>query len=822
MERLGEMRYALRRLARSPLFTVTAVITLAVGIGANTAIFSVVNGVLLKPLPYPDPDRLVSVRNTAPGLGFHDLPESPAVYFTLRSDADLLDDLALYFDSRASITGLERPERVETLAVTDGLLPILGVRPILGRAFTREDDAPGAPLTVILGWGYWQRAFGGAPDVLGRSLNVNGEPREIIGVLPRDFHFRSYDPAVLYPLQFDPADVFMGNFSYQGVARLKPGVTPGQAAAEVDALLPVATQRFPGPLTQSMMDQARLASLVRPLKESVVGNVRTVLWILLATVGMVLLIACANVANLFLVRAEGGAHEVAVRSALGAGRGRLASHFLTESVVLGLAGGALGLLLAWGGLRLLLALVPSGNLPRVHEIGLDPAVLGFALGVSLLAGFLFGLIPLLRFGRPDLAGSLKEAGRGGGAGRGRSRARNALVVAQVALALVLLVASGLMIRTFRSLREVDPGFRDPARVFTFGINIPEGLVDDPAQVALTHEQIVHQLEGIPGVEAVGAVSSLPLSGSGTSDPVWVRDFPVEEGQLPAVRRLKWAAPGYFDAMGMRVLAGRAMTWADVATRAPVAVVTADFAREYWDSPAAAVGRYIGSGTMGERTWREVVGVIGEVRDDGLEQDPVAVVYWPMAMNDYWDQPLLVPTSLVYTVRARADAMPGLLPRVQKAVWTVNPNLPLAEPRPMSRVLERSLARTTFTLVMLALTAAVALLLGAVGLYGVVSYSVTQRTREIGVRMALGAASADVSRMVVREGMVLVATGLVLGAAAAVALTRFMRSLLHGVAPVDPITYFAVATLLAAVAVLASWLPAHRAAATDPVHALHQE
>ncbi|MEJ2216914.1 MAG: ABC transporter permease [Gemmatimonadota bacterium] len=816
------LRHATRRLLRAPLFTLTAVLTLAVGIGANTAIFSVVNGVLLKPLPYPEPDRLVSIWHTAPGMGFNEVNQSPATYLTYRSDSKLLEDIALWDRDSDSVTGLDRPEQVNTLMVTDGFLPLLGVRPVLGRVFTKEDDSPGTPETVMLSYGYWQRAFGGARDVVGRTLTMDGRPREIIGVLPRDFQFEGYDPAVLYPARLDPSKVVMADFSYQAFARMKPGVTLDQVAAEVNRLIPVAATRYPGPITQTMLDQAKFAALIKPLKAEVVGNVGSLLWVLLATVGMVLLIACANVANLYLVRAEGRIREVAVRTALGARSRDVAGQFLGESILLGLLGGAIGVVLAWGGLGVLLKLVPSGNLPRLHEINLDPSVLFFTLVISVFAGLLFGLLPLLRHGRPDLVPSLKEGGRGSSAGRTRHHARNGLVVAQVALALVLLVGSGLMVRSFIALRNVDPGFRNPNRVLTFAVSMPSAVVPDLQRVALAHEQIQQALAAIPGVESVGAVSELPMSGGGTNDPVYVQDFPTEEGQLPPIRRMKWIMPGYFQTTGEKLVAGRAFTWSDVHTRAPVAMVTEDFAREYWGGPADAVGKYIAAGSTHPSTLRRIIGVIGTVHDDGVDQPAPPIVYWPMVMTDFWDEPLLVRRYMVYAVRATPAAMTGLLPRVQAAVWSVNPDLPLAGVRTMGELLDRSLARTSFTLIMLAIAAAVALLLGTIGIYGVISYTVSQRTREIGVRMALGAEQRDVGRMVVGEGMVPVGVGLVIGLGAAGGLTRFMRSLLHGIAPFDPATYAAVALLLAAVAALASWLPARRAARLDPASTLRAE
>ncbi|HSR43002.1 MAG TPA: ABC transporter permease, partial [Longimicrobiales bacterium] len=545
---LRHLKHSGRRLLRSPLFTFTSLLTLAVGIGANTAIFSVVNGVLLQPLPFEDSEELVGLWHEAPGLGFDLLNQSPATYLTYRSDGRFLEDAAIWDDTQVSVTGLDEPEQVEALLVTDGFLPILRVDALRGRRFTAEDDAPGSPETVMLAWGYWQRAFGGDAEALGRTLQIDGRPREIIGVLPRDFSFLRTDPAVVLPARFDPAEVFMGNFSYQAIGRLNPGATVEQVATDLQRLVPVAAERYPGPVQLSMLEQAGFDQLIRPLKEDVVGTVGNALWLLLGTVGLVLLVACANVANLFLVRAEGRVREVALRTALGAERRHIAGQFLTDSVVLSLLGGVLGVGLAWGGIRLLLSLAPA-QIPRLDEIGLGPEVLGFTLLVSLLAGLLFGLFPLIRYGRPELVPSLKEGGRGGGRGRERHRARNALVVVQVATALVLLVGSGLMIRSFQALRSVDPGFDDPEEVLTFRVAIPEAVMEDPEEVVVAFEQMLANLRALPGVEAASASFAVPMDGVSSNDPVFVEDFPTTEGQLPPIRRFNWVMPGYFETMG---------------------------------------------------------------------------------------------------------------------------------------------------------------------------------------------------------------------------------------------------------------------------------
>ena len=818
------LRAAVRRLARTPVFTIAALVTLAVGIGANTAIFSVVNGVLLKPLPYEDPERLVGTWHAAPGLGFETLNQSPALYFTYRAESRLLEEVALWDNQTISVTGLDRPEQVPALLVTDGFFPLLGVGAARGRVFSREDDSPGAAPTIVISHGYWRQAFGGDPGVIGRTLTVGGRAREIIGVLPEGFRFLDHDASIYYPPQFDPAELFVGNFSYQGIARMKPGVTTEQVKAELEPLVRVAMQRYPGPISESMLEQARFAALIRPLKADQIGDVGSVLWVLLGTVAMVLLIACANVANLFMVRAEGRVRDVAVRTALGAGRRHVAAQFLGESVLLGLAGGVVGLGLAWAGIKLLVALAPA--LPRLHEVTLTPTVLGFTLAISVLAGLLFGAIPLLRYGRPNLTSALKEGSRGTTGGRERHRARNGLVVAQVALALVLLVGSGLMVRSFQALRAVSPGFERPEEIFTFRISVPGAVVEDPAQVALLYEQVHANLAAIPGVRAVGGTSSITMDRYDSNDPVLVEDQPVEPGQLPPVRRLKWVLPGYFETMENRLVAGRTLTWSDIHRRADVALVTEDFAREHWDDARQAVGRRITIGidlaTDGEPRWREIIGVVGAVHDDGVDQAAVPVVYWPAAIEDFWEPGLMVQRGMAFTLRTAPERMGTLLPQVQRAVWDVNANLPIASVRTVEEIRAQSLARTSFTLVMLGIAAAVALLLGAVGLYGVISYSVSQRSREIGVRMALGAQRSDVSRMVVGEGMALAGVGLAVGLVAAFGATRLMSSLLFGVRAADPLTYGSVALLLAGVALLASWLPARRATGLDPARTLRQE
>jgi putative ABC transport system permease protein len=815
------MRHAARRLLKNPAFSLTAAITLGAAIGANALIFSVVNGVLLKPLPFDEPDRLVGVWHLAPGLAPGPMNQAPSTYFAYREEGTTFTDIGLWDNTSVTVTGRGEPEQVEGLMVTDGTLPLLGVRPVLGRTFTKQDDAPGGPDTVLLSYPYWQRVFGGSEGALGQTLVVNGRGREVIGVLPEGFRFLRYNPAVVVPFRFNRAEIYLGQFSYQGVARLKPGVTIEQANADIARLIPTLPDRFPMPpgFTREMFNDVRLGPLVRPLEVDAVGDIGKTLWILLGTVGIVLLVACANVANLFLVRAEARQHELAVRSALGAGTRRIARELLTESILLGLVGGALGVALAYAGIRLLVYLEPA-RLPRLAEITLDPIVLLFTLAVSILAGLLFGVIPVLRYARPNVVDTLKDSSRGSSDSRGRHRARNTLVVAQVALAVVLLVGSGLMIRTFLAMRDVPPGFVRPEEVLTMRISIPDAVIADPQQVAATHEQIQRRIQTISGVRSAGLSSSVTMDGRNSSDPIFVEDFPAPEGQLPPLRRFKYVSENFFETLGNPVLAGRPITWRDIHTLAPVAVVSENFAREFWGDPRKAIGRRIRQNP--QNPWREIVGVVGNERQDGVTETPPTIVYWPLLMRDWWDIPMYTQRSLVYAIRTTRLHEPGFFREVQRAVWSVNPNLPLAQVQTLQEIYDDSMAQTSFALVILGIAAGVTLLLGIVGIYGVIAYVVAQRRREIGIRLALGARGDEVQRMFVTRGMAVTGFGLAVGLAVALATMRFLAAVLFGVSPFDPWTYAAVLVGLASVALAATWLPARRATMVDPALTLRGE
>jgi predicted permease len=818
------LRQVLRRLVKMPLFTSVAVLTLAIGIGANTAIFSVIEGVLLKPLPYPRADELVVIDHTAPGVNLDRAGAAPFQYFTYREDGRVFQDVGLWSGGTMTVTGLAEPEEVATLFVTDGVLPILGVAPQVGRLFSKSDDTPDTPDTVILTNGYWRSKFGGDPSAVGRTLMVNGRPREIIGVLPAAFRFLDRQVSLFLPQRFDRSKVFLGNFSYTALARLKPGASIPDANADVGRMIPISLHRFPpfAGLNVKMFEEARITPLVRSLQADLVGDVRTVLWVLMGTIGMVLLIACANVANLLLVRAESRQQELAVRAALGAGAGDIARELLLESLALAVVGGIVGLGLAVGALRLLVALSP-GNLPRLDEIAIDGRVLLFTFALSIVAGLLFGAIPVFKYAGPQLASALRGGGRSASASRERHRARNTLVVAQVALALVLLVSAGLMIRTFGALRSVSPGFTDPDRVQTLRISIPATQVKDETAVVRMHQAIMDRIAAIPGVASVALTSFVPMSGQTWHDPLYAQDHVYSESQVPPIRLFKFVTPGFAHTMGASIAAGRDFAWEDLYDRRPVAMLSETLARELWSSPAAAIGKQVRPYLKGP--WREVVGVVSDMRDDGVHEKAPAAAYWPMLMTGFDPTPndtAFVQRSMAYAIRGSRTGSMGFITEVRQAVWSVNPNLPLANVRTLREVYDRSLARTSFTLVMLATAGTMALLLGIAGIYGVISYSVSQRTREIGIRVALGARSEEVTRMFVRHGVALAVVGIAIGLGAAAGLMRVMSSLLFHVSPADPLTYAAVAGTLIAATAAASYVPALRATTIDPVEALRAE
>jgi predicted permease len=821
---LEQFKQVLRRLWRAPLFSAVTLITLAIGIGANTVIFSVVEGVLLKPLNYPQADRLVGVWYHIPGIEIENMPMAPFLYFIEREQGTTFEDIGVYQGDSLSVTGAGEPEHVSGLDVTDGTLPILGAKPVAGRLFTRRDDSPSAAQTVVLSYGYWRKRFGGSDSAIGRSIIVDGKTREIIGVLPKDFHFLDREDAALYlPMQWDRSKTKLGNFSYPGVARLKPGVTLAQVKADMTRLIPIAIRSFPAPdgFPLSLFEKVQMNPTPRPLKQDVVGDVGNVLWVLMGSIALVLLVACANVANLLLVRVEGRRQELAIRSALGAGRWRITGGLLFESLILGFAGTLIGLVVASGALRLLVAMKPTG-LPRLNEIGINGPVLLFTLGLALFVSLVIGLIPVIKYSGVALNTGLREGGRALSQGREHHRARKALVVVQVALALLLLICSGLMIRTFQALMHVSPGFANPNELQVFHLYIPENRVPETQRdgVVRMQQEIETKIAAIPGVSSVSFATTVPLEGYSSNDPIFAQDHTYKQGELPPIRRFKSIAPGYLATLGTPLIAGRDLTWAETYEKRPVAIISENLAKELWQNPTIALGKQIRVGTTDD--WYEVIGVARDVHDDGVNSPAPATVYWPVFQNRFEGQKETVRRNVAFVIRSPRAGSSAFMKEVQQTVWSVDSDLPLADPTTLGELYTKSMARTSFTLVMLCVAGSMALLLGIVGIYGVISYSVSQRTREIGIRMALGAQRQKLTAMFVRQGLWLTAIGVAIGLTSAFVTMRLMSSLLFNVSPMDPGTYIVTSLCVAAISWLACYLPSRRAAAVDPTRALRSE
>jgi len=824
---LIDLKHIGRRLRRSPGFAITVVLTLAIGIGANTAVFSVLNSVLLRPLPYPEPQQLVSLHLNAPGApGLaefrSELRLSPSMYFTFARHNRSFQSLGIWGPGTASITGIARPEQINTAMISSGILETLDVPALHGQWLTAADQDPRGLGRVMLSYGYWQRRFGGDPAVVGRTISVNSQPRVIAGVMPRGFKIVNYDFDLLIPMGLDPVKEPLAGFAYRGIARLRPGVTIPQANADVARLLNVWMDSWTNPLggDPHWYLNWRITPALQPLKDTVVGSIHTVLWVVMAMIGVVMLIACSNVANLLLVRADIRQHELAVRAALGAGRWRIARELLLESLTLGLLGGAVGVAVAYAGLRLLTAVGPA-DLPRLSEISLDGWSIGFTLLLSVLSGLLFGAIPVFRYLPSRQRQTLLGATRTTSVSRDRQHARNLLVVAQVAMALVLLIGAVLMIRTFLAMRTVDPGFSDPASLQVMRLSIPETLVHDSTTVVRMQKNILDNLAAIPGVSSTGFTASVPMSGA---EPGW--DQILVEGKnydvgSPPMRLYNYVSPGYFHTAGSRFVAGRDFTWAEVYGVRPIGIISEGLARELWGSPRAAIGKRFQE--VSSAPWYEVVGVIQDVRENGVDQVSPATVYWPSLMGEpFIPTTLRVQRTVYFTIRTRRAGTQAFINEMQRAVWSVNANLPVADISTMQDLYSDSMARTSFTLVMLAIAGTMAFALGILGIYGVISYAVSQRTREIGIRMALGAKKSELTWMFVRSALLLTGIGTAVGLGVAAVLMSLMRTLLFGISPLDPITFAAVPFALVAAAALASYLPARRTAAVDPVVALRAE
>jgi predicted permease len=693
----------------------------------------------------------------------------------------------------------------------------------MGRLHVEADGRPDAPTTVLISHGFWQGRFDADPDAIGRPLRIEGVPHTVIGVLPPDFDMPGFVPAIVRPIRLPREGRFRG-YSYHLIGRLDPNITLAEGAADLDRIIPLAAERYGGP-TPAELEALGFAANVRPLKEAYVGDVARTLWILMGSVLVVLLIAWANAANLALVRMEARQREVAVRSALGAGGAQLLRYFLLESLLLAGLGGLFGVALAAIGVQSLLAFGP-GSVPRLAEVAVDGPVITLAVGLAAASGIVLGLVPMLRVRSSKVIASMREGVREASGSALQSRVRSALVVAQVSMALVLLVSSGLMLRSFGALLNVDPGVADPEQVVTFRVTVPENEIQRTAAVARTYEELAVRFAEIGGVESVGVASSLTMEGLAYDDAIQLEGEPRRSDEEPIQVRAKSVGGGYFETMGIPLVAGRAIDWTDVRDGAAIVVVTRGFAEQHWGDAESALGRRIARGVI-ESTgfpsvapgpqWHEVVGVVQDVRDDGLDRPTTNVAYWPLPSSG-----IFVPREMSFAVRTNRSSPTALHSEIRAAVAEMNPNLPISAEGTLDGLLAGSMARTTFTLFTLLVAGGVALLLGVVGLYGVVSYAVSRRTREIGVRIALGADSGKVSTMVVAQGAKLAALGIAIGLVAAAALTRLMASLLYGVEPTDPATFAMVGALLMSVAVAASYVPARRAARMDPLEALRSE
>jgi predicted permease len=819
----ADFKFIIRRLRKAPGFALTVLLTLAIGIGANTAVFTVVNRVLFKPLPYPDSDRIVSLWLNAPGAaGLADfrrgLPLSASLYFAFSENNRTFQSLGIWSFNKANVTGMAQPEEVNIAYISDGVLETLGVHALAGRELTAADQVPNGPRNVLLSYGYWQRRFGGDSSVIGRNIMMNSKARTIVGVMPRGFEIADQDFDLLVPFGFERNKQQLAGFGFQGIGRLKPGVTIPEANADLARTLPIWMDSFSnGPGSDShWYVKWRITPDLHSLKQEVIGNVGSVLWVVLGTIGLVLLITCINITNLLLVRGEARQLELSIRSALGAGRRRIVRELLFESVILGFIGGVFGIAVAAAALRLLLSIGPA-NLPRLHEITLDTQSILFTLVLSLTCGLIFGSIPAWKYSRSGAALSL-GATRSASASRERHRSRNVLVIAQVAMALVLLVCAVLMIRTFQQLRMVDPGFTDPSSLQTLRIAIPDSSMPDSRMVVRIENNIVDKLAAIPGVTSVGFAQTAPMEGDSHGWNLIYVEGKTYAGD-PPIRFYNYVSPGYLHALGTRLIAGRDFTWQETYDLRPKLIVSENLAREEWGSAGAAIGKRLRE--TPKEPWYEVIGVVQDVHYDGVDEGAPAVVYWPALIHNPW-MGSFTPRSSVFTVRSNRAGTEAFLNQVQQAVWSVDANVPVASPRTMQEIYAKSLASTSFTLVMLGIAASMALALGIIGIYGVISYSVSQRTREIGIRLALGAQKAELRWMFVRSALTLTAIGIVIGLGVAAGVSRLLRTLLFGVSPLDPLSYAAVPLILAAAAAIASFLPACRAAAVNPVDALKGE
>ncbi|HKQ04030.1 MAG TPA: ABC transporter permease [Blastocatellia bacterium] len=799
---IQDLRYGVRMLTKRPGFTVVAVITLALGIGANTTIFSFVNGILLRSLPYPQPERLVTLDETALKRGVTSMGVSFPNFLDWREQNRVFEDVAAYDTVGLALTGSGEPEQIQGAEGAQGLFEILRVSPLLGRTFTAEEDRPNTDAVVILSYGLWQRRFGGDPGIIGQTLIMNSRPRTVIGIMPEGFRF----PEVAefwVPLALTTKTYTRNDHGLGAIARLKDGMSLEQARNEMNDIAERIEQQNP-------VTNEGLGVSVTGMHDALTGDYRQALVILLSVVACVLLIACANVANLMLVRATTRQKEVAIRAALGASRWRIVRQLLTESVMLAGLGGALGLLLAVWGLDLLLAAIPI-KLPFWMKFGLDWRVLGFTFGVALLTGLVFGILPALHASRINLNETLKEGGRSA-AGAGRQRSRSLMVVAEIALSLVLLIGAGLMMRSFLRLQHVDAGF-NPTGVMTMRINLPQSKYNPGARRSDYFRQLMERLRAQPGVESAAAISTLPLSGNTWGRSLTVEGFPIlSVGQAPFIQH-NVVMPGYFRALGIPILEGRDFTDADTAEGPKITIVDERLARQYWPNESA-IGKRIRFGPPEDNEpWHTIVGVVGAVRHERLEATTRNSVYLPHVE---------IPVGRMYITLRTTGKPESLIEPARTQIRALDPDLPITHVRTMDEVEAQSVWQPRLYTILFGVFAAVALLLAAVGLYGVMAYTVTMRTHEIGLRVALGARSGDVLKLIAGQGIKLALIGVGSGLIAALLLTRLMATLLFNTSVNDPLTFAGIALLLVLVALLACYLPARRATKVDPMVALRYE
>jgi len=811
---LQDFRYGVRLLRRSPGFTALAVLTIGLGIGANSAIFSVINGVVRKPLAYPDSERLMFITSQFPTLNFTKFWISPPEYFDFKEHTRAFSHVAAYSSGAMNLSEGDRPERVNAAFVTASMFDVLGVRPQRGSAFTPEQDRPGADPVLLISHELWQRAFGADPAIVGKAVQIQGRARTILGVMPPGFDLHDSKAQLWLPLGLDPANrQNRGSHFVYVVGRLAPDVTAARANAELQGMLRQWREWVPqGHVPNDSTHRVQMA----PLRDEVVGNVRKALWVLQGAVALVLLIACANVANLLLARAESRHKEFAVRTALGAGRTRILRQFMAEGTVLSLLGAALGLALAFWGLKALLAANPA-SVPRASEITLDPVVLTFTVGVALLTGVVFGLAPLLHMGDQAVSLSIKEGGVRATSGSGRNRVRRGLVVAEIALAVMLVIGAGLLIKTFRNLTSVDAGFDVDNRV-TFGLVLPQATYPDSQRVVQVITDLSTRLNEVPGVERVAAMQGLPPMRPVNANDTNFEGYTPGPGDPPAnVDYYQTVTLGYFETMGIEIANGRGFEAGD-AIGGPVVVINETLARRFYKD-TDPIGRRLNPFFGPNTPLFTIVGVAKDVKQGGLdapagtelyfnfEQGPRLVGFAPRQMN------------LVLEV---SRPLRSLTPAIREAVSAVDPGLPIVQLRTMEDVVGASLARQRFLSLLLGIFAGVALLLAAIGTYGVLSYMVSERHREIGIRMALGAGNGQVVALVLRQGLTIATIGIVVGVAGALALSRITRSLLYGVDPADPATFGAVVAVIAAVATVACLVPMLRATRVDPLTAIRAD